>query len=67
VAEAVGFERAARRVLLRGHAPLPYDILSIDIGVEPDLSGVEGAKEHALAVKPIGTFSKNGTGCGTMR
>jgi selenide,water dikinase len=52
--EAVGFERKEKRVLLQGGEALPYDLLSIDIGITPDLSGIAGAAEHALAVKPIG-------------
>jgi pyridine nucleotide-disulfide oxidoreductase family protein len=54
--EAVGFDRAARRVRLKGGEELAYDILSIDIGITPDLSGIAGAHEHALAVKPIGSL-----------
>lgn len=52
--EAVGFDRALRRVRLKGGEALEYDILSVDIGITPDLSGITGADEHALAVKPIG-------------
>ncbi|MBJ6125241.1 FAD-dependent oxidoreductase [Microvirga splendida] len=54
--EAVGFDRAARRVRLKGGGELAYDILSVDIGITPDLSGIAGAEEHALAVKPIGSL-----------
>jgi selenide,water dikinase len=52
--EAVAFDRAGRRVLLKSGGALAYDWLSIDIGVTPDLSDIRGADEHALAVKPIG-------------
>jgi selenide,water dikinase len=51
--EAIGFDRHARQVILRGDR-ISYDILSIDLGITPDLSGIAGAAEHALAVKPIG-------------
>ncbi|MBD2748435.1 FAD-dependent oxidoreductase [Microvirga sp. BT688] len=54
--DAVGFDRAARRVRLKGGKALAYDILSVDIGITPDLSGIAGAQEHALAVKPIGSL-----------
>lgn len=54
--EAVGFDRTARRVRLKGGEALVYDILSVDIGITPDLSGIAGADEHALAVKPIGSL-----------
>src|SRR3712207_3402675 len=53
-AEAAGFDAAGKRVLLRGGEAVPYDLLSIDIGIVPDLSGIHGAEEHALAAKPIG-------------
>lgn len=54
--EVVGFDRATRRVRLKGGQALSYDILSVDIGITPDLSGIAGADEHALAVKPIGSL-----------
>lgn len=54
--EAVGFDREGRRVLLAGGGSIGYDVLSIDIGITPDLSRIAGAREHALAVKPIGKF-----------
>ncbi|MEM7364163.1 MAG: selenide, water dikinase SelD [Pseudomonadota bacterium] len=37
-----------------GRPPIPYDVLSIDIGITPSLD-VEGA-EHVIPVKPISTF-----------
>ncbi|MGE5202471.1 MAG: bifunctional NADH dehydrogenase FAD-containing subunit/selenide, water dikinase SelD, partial [Acidobacteriota bacterium] len=55
-AEAVGLDRAARRVELVGRPPIAYDILSLDIGIAPALGSMAGAKEHAIAVKPIGSF-----------
>jgi len=56
IAEATGLDRRAKRILLRSEAPLPYDIASLDIGIAPDLRGIIGAAEYALAVKPIGNF-----------
>lgn len=52
--EAIGFDAGNRRVRLKGGQEQSYDILSIDIGITPDLSGIAGADEHALVVKPIG-------------
>jgi len=52
--QAVGFDAKAKRVLLGSGRILSYEVLSIDIGITPDLSGIDGAAEHALAVKPIG-------------
>lgn len=54
--EAVGFDTDAKQVRLKSGKTLSYDILSIDIGITPDLSGIAGADEHALAVKPIGNL-----------
>lgn len=53
-ARATGFHGGARRVDLDDGTSLPFDILSIDIGITPDLDAIEGAREHAIAVKPIG-------------
>ncbi len=54
--EAVGLDLAGRRVLCRERPPLPWDILSIDIGSRPNTLGVPGAAEHAMPVKPIDSF-----------
>ncbi len=50
--EAVGLDLVERRVICRGRPPVPYDVLSIDIGVTPALT-IEGAADHAVPVKPI--------------
>jgi selenide,water dikinase len=55
-AEAVGLDRARKRVLLAGRPPIAYDLLSIDVGITPALAQIAGAAEHAIAVKPIGSF-----------
>lgn len=52
--EAIGFDTDAKRVRRKSGNTLTYDLLSINIGITPDLSGIVGAEEHALAVKPIG-------------
>jgi selenide,water dikinase len=52
---AVGLDLTNRRVCLETGATLSYDILSIDIGPLPNLA-LPGAREHALAVRPIETF-----------
>jgi pyridine nucleotide-disulfide oxidoreductase family protein len=54
--EAVRFDREHRRVILKGGDAVRYDLLSIDIGITPDVSEIAGAAEHALVVKPIGDF-----------
>ncbi|MHB2169083.1 FAD-dependent oxidoreductase [Alsobacter sp. R-9] len=52
-AAATGVDLAARTVLLARREPLAYDTLSLDVGITPDLSAIEGADRHAVAVKPI--------------
>ena len=54
--EAVGLDLAARTVLCRDRPPVPYDLLSLDIGSRPNTGGVPGAAEHAIPVKPIDGF-----------
>lgn len=36
-----------------------YDLISINTGIAPDLEQIEGAKEYAVAVKPISHFLNN--------
>ena len=55
-AEANGLDRINKRVLLKDGPPIAYDIVSIDIGIHPSLTPIIGAAEHAIAVKPIGSF-----------
>ena len=54
--EAIGLDLANRRVLCRVRPPVPYDLLSIDIGSTPNVGTVPGAAEHAIPVKPIDGF-----------
>lgn len=55
-AEATGLDRFNKCVLLTGGQSVAYDVVSIGVGIAPKLSTIEGAAEHALAVKPIGSF-----------
>lgn len=56
-ASAVGIDRINRRVHIAGRESVPYDVLSINVGITPDLSGIDGAGQHALAVKPVSEFA----------
>ena len=56
--EALGLDRDAGKVLCRNRPPVPYDYLSINIGSTPQMSGVAGAAEHAVPVKPIKGFNE---------
>ena len=55
--EVIGLDRSNRKVLCRNRPPVPYDVLSINIGSTPQLQGVPGATENAIAVKPITRFN----------
>lgn len=57
-AQANGLDRANKQVQLVGLPPVAYDLVSIDVGIEPSLSAIDGAAAHAIAVKPIGSFLK---------
>ncbi|MEO8974282.1 MAG: FAD-dependent oxidoreductase, partial [Casimicrobiaceae bacterium] len=55
--EVIGIDRDSHRVLCRTRPPVPYDVLSINVGSAPQLTGVKGAAEHAVPVKPIHRFN----------
>jgi pyridine nucleotide-disulfide oxidoreductase family protein len=53
---AIGIDRGARSVTTMDGGSLPYDTLSINVGITPDLTGIVGAERHGIAVKPISGF-----------
>lgn len=54
--EVTGLDLVAKRVICKGRPPIPYDVLSIDIGSTPASSAVTGLDTHAVPVKPIDGF-----------
>ena len=54
--EAVGLDVAGRLVLCGARPPVPFDIVSLDIGSRPTTGDVPGAAAHAIPVKPIDGF-----------
>jgi len=56
--QVTGLDRANRKVLCRHRPAVPYDLLSINIGSTPQLQGVPGAVDNAIAVKPIACFNE---------
>lgn len=53
---AVGLDLANKRVICRGRPPVPYDLVSLDMGSTPNTGLTPGAAEHAIPVKPISEF-----------
>ena len=54
--EVIGVDPIARQVFCRSRPPVPYDVLSIDIGSAPLTQAVPGAPGAVVPVKPIGNF-----------
>lgn len=54
-AAATGLDPERRRVYVEGRPPVPYDILSIDVGSTPSAADITGV-ERALPVKPVDRF-----------
>ncbi|MDO8862746.1 selenide, water dikinase SelD [Haliea sp. E1-2-M8] len=52
-AEVSGLDLRARTLTLPERPPLAFDVLSLDIGSQPELDSVPGAREHAVPVKPV--------------
>lgn len=56
IAEATGFDLDKKHVICRERPPVPYDVLSIDIGATPSARDIPGVADHAIPVKPIDGF-----------
>jgi selenide,water dikinase len=54
--EVVGLDLARKHVICRDRPPVPYDIVSINIGSTPSARHIPGVAEHAIPVKPIDGF-----------
>jgi selenide,water dikinase len=57
-AEAIGIDRAERRVLLKDQPAIAYDLLSIDVGSAPNVGAIAGAEQSAIPVKPIAELGR---------
>lgn len=59
LSSASGIDLKKRQVLLDGsRPPLDYDVLSLNVGITPSASGIEGADSFATPVKPISSFAE---------
>ena len=54
--EAVRIDPLNKTIICKGRPPVPYDVLSINIGSTPRIGNIPGAADFAVAVKPINRF-----------
>jgi len=52
-AQVTALDPLAQRLSLEGRPALAYDVVSIDIGSQPELDSVPGARAYATPVKPV--------------
>ena len=57
----VGLDAAAREVVCANGATLGYDLLSLDVGIEPAVDGTRGVARHAVVVRPLEKLVKGWT------
>ena len=55
-APVTGLDAEADRLHVNGRPPVPFDVLSVNIGGEPDVKAIPGAASHCIPVKPISNF-----------
>jgi selenide,water dikinase len=54
--DVIGLDLEGKRVLCANRPPVPYDLLSINIGSAPVTQAIAGARENVVPVKPIANF-----------
>ena len=54
----IGIDRKTQKVICKNRPPVPYDLLSINIGSTPQVRHVDGAQALAVPVKPIAQFNQ---------
>ena len=59
VAHCTGIDADEKTLFFDERPPLHFDLLSINVGGQPDLKATEGAHDHAIPVKPITKFQKS--------
>lgn len=53
---AIGLDLKSQTVLCERQSPVPFDILSLDIGSTPAKNRVPGANQYAISAKPVPQF-----------
>ncbi|MEP5569740.1 MAG: selenide, water dikinase SelD [Halioglobus sp.] len=51
--EVTALDPKNKRLSLAGRSSIEYDLVSLDIGSQPELDSVPGAREHSIPVKPV--------------
>ena len=51
--EVTSLDPVAKTLTLSGRPSIAYDLVSIDIGSQPELDSVHGARAHSVPVKPV--------------
>lgn len=54
--EAIRIDPKNKTVICQGRPPVPYDVLSINIGSTPRIGDIPGAADFSVPVKPINRF-----------
>ena len=54
---AVALDPQARLLHLQNGAPVPFDVLSMDVGITTAMPALDGFAQHAIAAKPLGAFA----------
>ena len=54
---ATGIDLAARNVTVDGGREMPFDVLSLDIGITSEMDALPGFADHAVPAKPLGRFA----------
>ncbi|MFT5709619.1 MAG: selenide,water dikinase [Halioglobus sp.] len=52
-AEVSAIDPLAQQLSIQGRPPVAYDVLSLDVGSEPELDSVPGARRYSVPVKPV--------------
>jgi selenide,water dikinase len=58
---AEGIDLLEHQVIVPGRPPIPFDIVSVNVGITSDLAGLPGFAEHAVAAKPLGRYARDWT------
>lgn len=57
VDRAVAIDASAKVVRLASGRAVPYDIMSLDVGITSEMPALPGFTDHAIAAKPLGRFA----------